>query len=106
MTESYGFYKKLKTTNCLLLTIMFSFFLLLGCQTTENKAKKVNEVFEDYYQESLKLYPLNATSQGDLRYNDFLPNFLSDEFRNDELKFYNKYKNQINKYDNKNLSSD
>ena len=106
MRESYGFYKKLKTPNCLLLTIMFSFFLLLGCQTTENKAKKVNEVFEDYYQESLKLYPLNATSQGDLRYNDFLPNFLSDEFRNDELNFYNKYKNQINKYDNKNLSSE
>jgi uncharacterized protein (DUF885 family) len=55
-------------------------------------------VFENYYQESLKLYPLQATSQGDLRYNDFLPNDLSDEFRKKEKEFYTFYKSQLNNF--------
>ena len=35
---------------------------------------------EDYFQESLKLYRINATFLGDDRYNDSLPDFLSPEF--------------------------
>ena len=40
----------------------------------------------DYHQEALQLYPLNATYQGDKRYNDYLPNSLSDEFMAQEKK--------------------
>tara|TARA_B100000900_G_scaffold344203_1_gene308216 strand:+ start:52 stop:1803 length:1752 start_codon:yes stop_codon:yes gene_type:complete len=81
-----------------------AFLILSGCNITETKS--VNDVFENYYQESLKLYPLDATSQGDLRYNDFLPNSLSDEFRNQEKEFYYNYKNLINKYDDKLLTEE
>jgi len=81
-----------------------AFLILSSCDTTEKKS--VNDVFENYYQESLKLYPLDATSQGDLRYNDFLPNSLSDEFRNQEKEFYYNYKNLINKYDDKLLTEE
>jgi len=65
--------------------ILFSFFFL-SCKSEKNISFEINEVFENYYQESLKLYPLNATRQGDLRYNDFLPNNLTNEFRNKEKK--------------------
>ena len=81
-----------------------AFLILSSCNITE--IKSVNDVFENYYQESLKLYPLDATSQGDLRYNDFLPNSLSDEFRNQEKEFYYNYKNLINKYDDKLLTEE
>ncbi len=81
-----------------------AFLILSSCDITETKS--VNDVFENYYQESLKLYPLDATSQGDLRYNDFLPNSLSDEFRNQEKEFYYNYKNLINKYDDKLLTEE
>ena len=81
-----------------------AFLILSSCDITEKKS--VNDVFENYYQESLKLYPLDATSQGDLRYNDFLPNSLSDEFRNQEKEFYYNYKNLINKYDDKLLTEE
>ena len=81
-----------------------AFLILSSCNITETKS--VNDVFENYYQESLKLYPLDATSQGDLRYNDFLPNSLSDEFRNQEKEFYYNYKNIINKYDDKLLTEE
>ena len=53
--------------------------VLISCQTNDKKSFEINQIFEDYYQESLELYPLNATSQGDNRYNDFLPNDLTDD---------------------------
>jgi uncharacterized protein (DUF885 family) len=84
---------------------LFSFFLL-SCNTDNNTSLKINEVFENYYQENLKLYPLNATRQGDIRYNDFLPNNLTDEFRNKEKIYYLNYVNQLNKFDDNKLNED
>ena len=84
---------------------LFSFFLL-SCNTDNNTSLKINEVFENYYQENLKLYPLNATRQGDIRYNDFLPNNLTDEFRNKEKMYYLNYVNQLNKFDDNKLNED
>jgi len=37
----------------------------------------IAEVFENYYQERLALYPLDATYAGDERYNDLFPNDLT-----------------------------
>ena len=66
--------------------------VFISCQTNDKKSFEINQIFEDYYQESLELYPLNATSQGDNRYNNFLPNDLTDDFRNKEKIFYSSYK--------------
>lgn len=62
------------------------------------------KVLTDYYEETLKMYPLNATSAGDNRYNDQLPNFLSDEFKQKEKTFYTQYKNKIMEFKDENLS--
>ena len=45
------------------------------------KAQQLNQLYADYWQASLKLNPLQATFQGDHRYDDQLPNFLSAAFR-------------------------
>ena len=72
--------------------------VFFGCNFNNEKSLEIAQIFENYYQESLKLYPLQATSQGDLRYNDFLPNDLSDEFRKKEKEFYTFYKSQLNNF--------
>lgn len=91
-----------KSTNFLIiLLIIFS-----SCQIDKEISLQINEVFEKYYQENLILYPIKATSQGDVRYNDFLPNNLTDEFRNNEKVFYSNYLDQLNKFDNHNLNGD
>ena len=88
----------------ILLTVILIFFL--GCESNQNISDKLDIVFENYYQESLKLYPMMATSQGDSRYNDFLPNNLSDEFRNNEKVFYSNYKKLLNDFNDNKLNDE
>ena len=59
---------------------------------------------DDYHQEALQLYPLSATYQGDKRYNDYLPNSLSDEFMAQEKKFYSSTLEKLNSLDEGSLS--
>ena len=80
------------------ITLLMSILVFFSCNFNNDKSLEIDQVFENYYQESLKLYPLQATSQGDLRYNDFLPNDLSDEFRKKEKEFYTFYKSQLNNF--------
>lgn len=86
-----------------LFSLSITFF---SCQINNKQSEEINQVFENYYQESLRLYPLNATSQGDKRYNDFLPDNLTDKFKNEEKIFYLNYRNRLNEFDNSNLSKD
>ena len=87
-----------------IITLLISILFFFSCNFNNEKSLKIAQVFENYYQESLKLYPLQATSQGDLRYNDFLPNDLSDEFRKKEKEFYTFYKSQLNNFPNHTLN--
>jgi uncharacterized protein (DUF885 family) len=70
---------------------------------TENKA--FDSLLNDYYEESLKLYPLNATSQGDARFNDILPNSLTDEFKTTENTFYSNYKQKVSEIKDEELTA-
>ena len=81
-----------------IITLLISILVFFSGNFNNEKSLEIAQVFENYYQESLKLYPLQATSQGDLRYNDFLPNDLSDEFRKKEKEFYTFYKSQLNNF--------
>ena len=85
-------------------TLLMSSLVFFSCNLNNEKSLEIAQVFENYYQESLKLYPLQATSQGDLRYNDFLPNDLSDEFRTREKEFYTFYKSQLNNFPDQTLN--
>ncbi|WP_394750424.1 DUF885 domain-containing protein [Spongiimicrobium salis] len=89
---------------------------LFACKESAKDAEKVGSVTADnasfgmlldnYYEESLKLYPMNATAQGDDRYNDLLPNPLTDAFQKREKAFYTNYKNKLNAFEDSSLSED
>lgn len=76
-------------------------------ETTNYDLSKItdfNDVLKSYHEESLKLYPINATSAGDNRYNDYVNNFLSEEFIEQQKAFFTAYKNKIASFDDANLS--
>lgn len=53
----------------------------------ESKSQQLNRLYAEYWEETLRLNPLQATFQGDPRYNDQLPNFLTEEFRRESHDF-------------------
>lgn len=57
-----------------------------------------------YYEDGLKLNPLNATFQGNNSYNDTLPNFLSDDYNKELKNYYTSYLKKAEKFDNAQLS--
>jgi len=67
-----------------------------------------NEAFDvmlkSYYEDMLKLNPLTATSMGDIRYNDTLPNFLSDSYVVKSKSIFSFYKNQLNEFPDSTLT--
>lgn len=48
---------------------------------TVTTAAELDALYAEYWEESLKLNPINATFIGDKRYNDQLPNFFSADYR-------------------------
>ncbi|HBN55082.1 MAG TPA: DUF885 domain-containing protein [Stenotrophomonas sp.] len=44
---------------------------------TQDNASRLNRIYDEYWDASMRLNPLQATFQGDPRFNDQLPNFLS-----------------------------
>jgi uncharacterized protein (DUF885 family) len=48
---------------------------------TASKSQQLDTLYAQYWEETLRLNPLQATFQGDARYNDQMPNFLSADFR-------------------------
>lgn len=66
----------------------------------------IKELFDNYYEDRLKLYPLEATNAGDNRYNDLLPNDISQSYLQELKSFYSKYKEQLASYDRNELAED
>ncbi len=52
-----------------------------------SKSTQLTQLYEEFWEETLKRNPLRATNQGDTRYNDLLPNTLSAEFRAESTAF-------------------
>lgn len=95
---------------------MKSLFLLLfvlnvfsACNENKKPAepkqsKSLSVFFDEYYEERLKLFPLEATSIGDSRYNDILPISFTNSYRAKLRDFYNHYLAEINKYNREELT--
>ena len=58
-----------------------------------------DSILQNYYEEGLQLNPLSATSAGDNRYNDQMPNFLSDDYKSQLKAYYSIYKKKVNEFD-------
>lgn len=96
------------------LAILCMITLLASCKndkssTTETpdsteKNIEFSSMLNDFYQDGLKLNPLAATSAGDNRYNNLLPNSLSDEFATKVKAYYQNYKTKAESYTNEQLT--
>ncbi|QIL78116.1 DUF885 domain-containing protein [Hymenobacter sp. HDW8] len=61
-------------------------------------------MFEKYWDERAKLFPLEATGQGDNRYNDQLPNDNTVAYRTAQRQFFQQYLDALKKFDRSKLS--
>ena len=96
------------------LSIFCLVILVTACKddkTTEETKTAINmpnedfdKLLDDYYEEGLKLNPLNATYAGDNRYNDQYPNPLSEEHLSKTKAYYNNYLNELNKINDSSLT--
>ncbi|MEO8147866.1 MAG: DUF885 domain-containing protein, partial [Bacteroidia bacterium] len=97
------------------ISLIFLLTLALASCTQQNKSsqqktnepnKDLNRVFDDYYEERLKYFPLEATSIGDNRYNDQLPVEIADSYREKLKTFYQNYLNEAKRFDRDSLSGE
>ncbi|HVG41036.1 MAG TPA: DUF885 domain-containing protein, partial [Chitinophagaceae bacterium] len=101
------------------MVFLFLFILFLSCnddkQTSgtnantqntvgENDNKDLARTFDDYWERRMKLFPLEATQNGDYRYNDQLNIDISDSFRDTLRRFYTDYLTAVQKFNRDKLS--
>ncbi len=87
--------------------------LCLGIIFTSCKLSNVNQhntpntelaaLLDKYYDERMQLFPLEATANGDNRFNHLLPADFTDSYREKVKDFYTRYKAYIHKFDREQL---
>ena len=91
--------------------IFIFFTLLMGFAACKNDAgqgggdagKQLATLLDTYWQENLQLFPLDATSHGDPRYNDRLTITIANSFRDSLGRFYQRYLAEAGKIDSSKL---
>ena len=84
--------------------ILCIFLLLFGCKKYK-PSEEIKAVFDNYYEESLKLFPFSATYSGDNRYNDQFPIDISEAYREKINAFYKKYIDELKHFDRSKLDA-
>jgi uncharacterized protein (DUF885 family) len=94
--------------NKLILLALFLSVVISACQqkASEELMPPIGELFDNYYEEKLPLYPFEATSIGDKRYNDLFPNDLTSEVRKQQADFYKRYQKDLGKYNRAELTEE
>ena len=80
--------------------------IIFACNNEEKKSpmKTFNTILDNYYEDRLQLFPLEATAIADNRYNDKLPADISNSYRKQLKGFYESYLDQISKIDRTKLT--
>jgi uncharacterized protein (DUF885 family) len=90
------------------LAIAWLALLFIAACTTKKDPQQlsasVNRMFENYWEDRMKLYPLEATVNGDNRYNDQYPNFAASSYREQLKSFFQKYLDSISLYKREELT--
>ena len=71
---------------------------------TIETAISIDQVFDDYYKFKDRINPIEATKGGNYEYNDYIANYISDDYQNDLKKNYTEFLNVINEIDTNTLS--
>jgi uncharacterized protein (DUF885 family) len=81
--------------------------LLTACNSTPKSPADNPELatlFDRYYDENARLFPLKATSDGEYRYNNLMPNSGTRAFRDSCGALYQRYLNALLSYERESLS--
>ena len=94
-----------------LVSLVVSFSFLTNCKkenttVSTEKIASIDSIAAHYYEDYLKLHPLDATAQGDNRFNDQLPINISREQISKEISLYSQYQNELKNVNYENLSDD
>jgi uncharacterized protein (DUF885 family) len=73
-------------------------------EVVNDKHISIAPLFQSYYEDRMKLFPTEATMNGDTRYNDLLPNNISASYREEEKRFFQNYLDSLLSYDRALLS--
>lgn len=65
--------------------------------------KQLAAILENYWEERMQLFPLEATANGDNRYNDRLTITIAESFRDSLGRFYKKYLDEVSRLDSSGL---
>jgi uncharacterized protein (DUF885 family) len=68
-----------------------------GAHVAADKATQLKRLYDQFWEESLRLNPIQATFQGDPRYNDQLPNFLGADYRRRSHEFTQRWLDRMQK---------
>ncbi len=72
--------------------------------STVQTQPSIDSLFSEYHRERLPMFPIEATFAGDARYNDLLPNTISQAHRQKLRDFYTKFKTRLQGYNTAQLT--
>ncbi len=85
--------------NLTLMSAVVIFFL--GCSSSKEDIQpslNLKKLMQNYWDERMELFPLEATAIGDNRYNDKMPITISESYRAKTKLFYQKYLQQVEEF--------
>ena len=91
-------------SRAVLIVCAFSSCKLMNTNRSGPDNQRLAIVLNNYYEDREKLYPIEATQNGDNRYNDKLPVDFTDSYLDTLRNFYSGYKNKINQFDRDKLN--
>lgn len=72
--------------------------------TTKEDNKQLSALFENYYDQRMQLFPLEATMSGEMAYNNLLPADFTDSYLKKLKTFFTNYSDSISNYQRENLN--
>ena len=67
--------------------------------------RELGRVLNDYFNDRMKYFPLEATQNGDTRYNDLLPVDFTDSYLDTLRQFFGRYRDKILAFDRDKLNA-
>lgn len=83
----------------LIAVMLFSCHQEPAAHTPVSSGNAIDTLFQKYFDERMRLYPLEATQNGIYTYNDKLPIDISESYRDTLRAFYSKYQNALQQFD-------
>src|SRR2546423_14352578 len=96
-----------------ILPVLLFVWIIAGCKSNSNNAthpapvesnKQLATLFDKYYNDRMTLVPIEATVNGDSRFNDVLPIDFTDSYRQKLTDFFTANLNAVKQFDREQLN--